>query len=116
MNINEVTSSDWQLSLYEADKLVQEIDDIRQCVDIILNTQVGSDPLRPTFGTNYLKHIDGPVNTTAPRMLQEIVTAVQNWEQRITIDRATWQIENSTIVYQIYWSCKYGKGVNFLSL
>lgn len=114
--ITEVYSADWQLSLYQADELVQGAADVAQCIDIILNTQLGTDPLRPDFGTNYLDHIDKPVNVAAPGMVREIVTAISRWEKRVTINTVTWRVDEAKVTYQIEWSSKYGPGINIIAL
>lgn len=114
--ITEATSADWQLSLASSDALVQGVNDISQCIEIILNTNPGSDPLRPTFGTRYLDHIDTPVNVAAPRMVNEIITAINTWEKRVTITNVSWRVVAEQIQYEISWTSKYGDGVNILAL
>ncbi len=109
-------SSDYSLSLYNRNALVQAQYDITQCIDIILNTQPGSDPFRPLFGTRYIDHLDTPVNVCAPNMVNEIVTAIERWEQRVKITSVTWKVDGSRVLYQIDWTSKYGRGVNILPL
>lgn len=107
---------DATLSLYAPDELRQGARDIAQCVDVILSTQPGSDPLRVEFGTRYLDHIDTPVNVAAPRMVQEIIKALGRWEKRITVTAVTWVIVEHQIKYEVKWSSKYGDGFNILTL
>lgn len=114
--LSTVFSEDWQLSIAQPDALVQAASDVAQCIDLILRTQPGTDPLRPEFGTRYLDHIDAPVTVAAPRMVSEIITAIQRWEPRVTIDRVTWKVEGERVIYQVNWSSKYGPGVNILPL
>lgn len=108
--------TDWQLSLNAADAIVLGVDDIAQCIFLILNTQPGTDPLRPGFGTRYLDHIDSPINVAAPRMVNEIISAIQRWEKRVTITSVDWKASGSTVTYEISWTSKYGDGVNVLAL
>lgn len=114
--ITEATSQDWQLALNSNDALVQGVNDISQCVQIILNTTPGSDPFRPTFGTNYLDHIDTPITVGAPRMVNEIVNAINTWEKRVTITSVNWRAVSEAVEYEISWTSKYGDGVNILAL
>lgn len=65
--------------------VVIDIDDINQCISIILSTPKGSDPLRPTFGSNCQDYIDYPVNTARPHLVREIVDALNAWEPRASI-------------------------------
>ena len=109
-------SNDYQLSTAAPDALVQEIDDIRQCIETILNTQLGTDPMRPNFGTNYRNHIDGPNNVAPARMINDIIDAVTRWEDRITITNVTYLVKAEQTFYEISWSSRYGNGVNVLVL
>lgn len=115
-SINNVISADWQLSIAQPDALVQELRDITQCIEIILKTVPGSDPLRPEFGTRYLDHIDKPAPVAAPLMVNEIITAIERWETRVTILAVNYKIEGSNIIYEISWSSAYGNGINILPL
>lgn len=69
--------------------VVIDIDDINQCISVILTTPKGSDPLRPTFGSNCHDYIDYPVNTARPHLVREIVDALNAWEPRISIIKVT---------------------------
>jgi phage baseplate assembly protein W len=108
--------TDWQLSLTAGDAIVFGVDDIAQCIDLILRTSPGSDPLRPTFGTRYLDHVDTPVTAAAPRMLNEIISAIETWEKRAKVRGVNYKIDGSTVLYEISWTSKYGDGVNIVSL
>jgi phage baseplate assembly protein W len=114
--LDTVVSEDWQLSIQEPDALVQAGADISQCIDLILRTTPGTDPLRPEFGTRYLDHIDKPTPIAAPRIVTEIFTAIQRWEKRVTVERVTYRIEGERILYQVNWTSKYGQGINILPL
>lgn len=114
--ITSAQTPDNTLSLYQADALSQGAKDIAQCIDVILSTQPGTDPFRSEFGTRYLDHIDTPVNLAAPRMLNEIVKAINRWEKRVTITAITYVILGQQIKYEVRWSSKYGDGFNILTL
>ena len=43
-------------------RVVMGVDDVDQCIAIILTTPKGTDVLRPTFGTDLWKYIDAPIN------------------------------------------------------
>lgn len=113
--MNTVQSPDWQLSLNDSSALVEGLADISQCIDIVLNTQIGSDPMRPTFGTDYTS-IDSPVNVAAPNMVIAITNAIQRWETRATLQQVYYSIESENIVFSVKWTSKYGDGSNLLTL
>ncbi len=60
--LNEIKYVDWQFKLNGIGDVAEGVEDINQCIAIILNTPKGSDSHRPTFGSNILKYIDYPVN------------------------------------------------------
>ena len=65
-NLNEITYVDWQLKLNSIGEVAQGVDDINQCIAIILLTKKGSVPHRPTFGSDIYKYIDYPINEATP--------------------------------------------------
>lgn len=83
--IQDIRATNWQLSTMIPGEIVSGIDDIRQCIKIILTTTKGSDPLRPFFGSNIWQFIDTPVTTAAANISAEILDALGKWESRIQI-------------------------------
>ena len=63
------------------------LDDLRQSIAIILKTPLGSDPLRPDFGSNLARYIDYPVNRARPHVVRETVAAIRHWEPRVTVTK-----------------------------
>ncbi|MGH8782055.1 GPW/gp25 family protein [Paraburkholderia sp.] len=71
-----------------ADRLglvVTDLDDIGQCIDIILHTPRGSDPHRPDFGANLDQYIDWPLSAARPRIAREVQRALTRWEPRANV-------------------------------
>ncbi|MBN3779912.1 hypothetical protein G3O06_20460 [Burkholderia sp. Ac-20345] len=66
-------------------QVVTDVDDIGQCVTIILHTPLGSDPHRPDFGSNVDRYIDYPINIARPYIAREIRTALARWEPRLDL-------------------------------
>jgi len=95
VELADITSADWSLMLDSSSpsqasgsgigSVVQGIDDVRQCIAIILNTPKGSDPLRPTFGADLWQYIDFPVNAAIPAIVREITDAITLWEPRVKL-------------------------------
>ncbi len=81
----DITSADWSLKLGAIGAIVQGINDIDQCIAIILTTPRGSDPLRPTFGADLWRYIDNPINVAIPSIVREVSAAIAMWEPRVTL-------------------------------
>jgi phage baseplate assembly protein W len=117
MELAEIRSADWQLSLTTPGDVVQGIADIQQCVHIILSTQKGSDPLRPEFGTDILRYLDRPVNEAVPNMIREMMDAVNTWETRVKITKIEHEIDKTNpgkITFKITWKTALAEGQNVI--
>lgn len=101
MKIEGLKSADWSLSMDEFGTVVQGIDDIMQCVRIILETMKRSDPLRPEFGTNIYKLIDSPVTIAAPQIVQEIVDGITTWEPRVILKSVSYSYVGEWVVFNV---------------
>jgi phage baseplate assembly protein W len=77
----------WQVSLADPSRKVEGIEDIAQCVYIILTTIKGSDPLRPDFGSDVCLFLDRPVNEVQAMLVYSVTKALQRWEKRIQVQR-----------------------------
>lgn len=85
MKVSDITSADWALSTAQIAEVVEGIADINQCIAIILTTKKGSDPFRPTFGSDIWEWIDRPLPVAMPNMKRAIHEAVGTWEPRVII-------------------------------
>ncbi|MEI7475344.1 MAG: GPW/gp25 family protein [bacterium] len=99
--INEIKSVDWQLKLNETASVVEGIDDIDQCILIILSTKKGSVPHRPEFGSYIWQYIDSPVNEAVPNIIREVIDSIALWEPRVEITSVTAEIINSQVKINI---------------
>lgn len=105
-NLNEIKYVDWQLKLNTIGDVAEGINDINQCIAIILLTQKGSVPHRPTFGSEIYKYIDYPINSAKANIVRETIDAISEWETRIDIDEVIVNITNSKINIKIQWTLK----------
>ena len=105
-NLNEITYVDWQLKLNSIGGIAEGVDDINQCIAIILLTRKGTVPHRPTFGSDIYKYIDYPVNEAIPNIVREATDAITLWETRITINSIKVEIEQSNLTVKIEWTLK----------
>ena len=104
--LNEITYVDWQYKLNKIGSVAEGVEDINQCIAIILLTQKGSDPLRPTFGSDIYKYIDYPINSAIANIIRESIEAIEKWETRIKVDSVIVEIKETQIKIQIQWSLK----------
>nr|BDD43908.1 baseplate protein [bacterium] len=104
--LNEIKYADWQPKLNQIGEISEGIDDINQCIAIILTTQKGSVPHRPDFGSDIYKYIDYPVNEAVPNIIRETIDAIKKWETRIDIKNVTANINQKQIKIQIEWQLK----------
>ena len=100
--IQDINAINWQLSNKNIGEIVSGINDIRQCMEIILTTHKGSLPLNPFFGSDIYKYVDKPVNTAVANISAEILEAITKWEQRIIIKKLLYSIFDSRIEYQLF--------------
>ena len=85
VTLSDITSADWSLRLKSIGDVVQGLEDVEQCIAIILTTPKGSDPLRPTFGTDLWRFIDNPIGFAIPAVVREVTGSISMWEPRITL-------------------------------
>lgn len=105
-NLQDIKYSDWQPKLNKIGEIAEGIDDINQCIAIILATQKGSVPHRPDFGSDIYKYIDYPVNEAVPNIIRETIDAIKKWENRIDINNVTAQIIEQQVKISIEWQLK----------
>lgn len=70
-------------------KIVQAIDDIHQCLLILIGTLPGEDPFRPTFGVDLTQFLDRPIEVAAPAIVATVSQAIATWEPRIVVQSIT---------------------------
>jgi len=92
MTLADITSADWSLELDAAGEpgsgignVVQGVNDVNQCIRIILTTPKGTDPLRPTFAADIWRYMDAPIDTAIPAIIRELTEAITLWEPRVTV-------------------------------
>lgn len=83
----------FQLSTLGVGALAVGIEDIRQCIDVILRTIPGTDPFRPLFGCNAYKYADKAITVAIPNIKSEIYQALSLWEPRIEVLTITHDFE-----------------------
>lgn len=110
--LNEITYVDWQLKLNEIGSVSEGIEDINQCIAIILSTQKGSVPHRPTFGSDILKYVDYPINSAKANIIRETVDAITLWETRVNVDSVSVEIDKTQLKIKVQWSLKEDSSIS----
>ena len=105
--LSDISSVHWQPALKSLDVVEAEAD-IDQAIRVILGTPKGSDPHRPTFGSNVHLYIDSPVNQVIPHLVRESVDAIKEWEKRAELVKVTPTVEGSQITLRVQWKLADG--------
>ena len=92
ITLTDIKAADWSLMLDAAGhpgsgigSVVTGVDDVNQCIAIILTTPKGTDVLRPTFGTDLWKFIDAPISEARPALVREVTQSIMQWEPRVRV-------------------------------
>ena len=83
--MNKPNTPNWQISLIDPKMVLKDVEDIAQCIFLILSTVRGSDPLRPTFGSDVYSFLDKPMTVVEPSIVLEVYRAIEQWERRLTV-------------------------------
>jgi phage baseplate assembly protein W len=97
----DIKTNNWQISTVGVGYIAEGLADIRQCLNILLRTAKGSDPLRPEFGCDIFRFIDRPLNFAIPNIKRSIIEAIEIWEKRVTLKRITHEIEVSHVRFKV---------------
>jgi uncharacterized protein len=103
INVNDITSAEWSLSLRGQGEVEQGFDDINQCIKLIVSTQRGTDPMRPNFGCDLWRFMDYGINVAAARMTNEILSALATWETRIEVTNINYSTLEESVTFNILW-------------
>ncbi|POG01003.1 baseplate protein [Pseudomonas putida] len=98
-----ITAAHWQPALGTAGEVVQGLRDIDQSIRIILTTPKGSDPHRPTFGSDLNLYIDWPHDRVTPYLVRESIEAIRQWETRVTVVQVQVSIAQSNLTLRVVW-------------
>lgn len=77
----------WQISITDPAAIVEGIEDITQCIYTILTTIPGSDPLRPSFGSDVYRYLDKPHTGAKAQIIYAATVAIGRWEKRLEVTR-----------------------------
>ena len=99
--LSQINSPVWTYSLAGRGTIAEGLAAIRQCIDIIIRTTPGSDPLRPTFGSDVYRYQDLPASVAIPNIKLAILNAVATWEKRVIITQLQHFLDGSHLAIEI---------------
>lgn len=98
-----IQAANWQMKLGAPGEVVTEIEDIGQCIHIIVTTRRGAIPHRPLFGTLVFDWLDAPLSVAGPSIVREVFEGVQLWEPRAVVESVTPLALENGVEIEIAW-------------
>lgn len=83
-------SGNRQMSITKPGTYVEGVAAIEQSMWIILNTEPGSQPFQPEFGSEIFALLDAASLTAAPLIAARIMRDLNRWEPRIVVTRVSY--------------------------
>lgn len=93
-----VTSAIWSGSVFQPGAVLQDVEVIKQRMYNVINTTLGSDPLRPFFGTLIYTYVDKPLPVAASNIKREITDAIALWMPEVKLDAIKYKIVSNGAV------------------
>ena len=113
--LTDITASDWSPKLGEPGSVVENLDDINQCIKVILATPKGSRAHEPLFGCGVWQFLDQPLTEALPRIVNAVIEAVEEWEPRaklVSVVPVTTEAASGKITLQLEWKLNdYDAGI-----
>lgn len=115
MTLADITAADWSPKLGEPGSVVENLDDINQCIKVILATPKGSRAHEPLFGCDVWQFLDQPLTEALPRIVNAVIEAVEEWEPRaklVSVVPVTTEAASGKITLQLEWKLNdYDAGI-----
>ena len=93
----------WQPKLGCPGEVVTGLDDLAQCLMIIVQTRKGSVPHRPEFGCDAWRFLDNPVLDAAPNVILAVSEAISLWEPRVKLVKVTYEPSIGSARVVLHW-------------
>jgi phage baseplate assembly protein W len=107
----DISSTMWSLSIRDYGLVATDLDDIIECILLILSTDKGSDPFRPSFGFNIAALIDKPVNFVIPNGKLGILEALDEWESRVKVTKIEHTLDIAHVTFKVFCVTNLGNFV-----
>jgi phage baseplate assembly protein W len=116
MEVTDVKSSLFSVSLAKVGDIVEGIAHINQCINILLKTRLGSDPLRPEFGCSIFQRFDKPINEVRSLLVNDVKKAIDLFIPEITVVKITSDATLGELVVNIQWAFKNTVNTNQVNI
>jgi uncharacterized protein len=110
-SLPNVSTGVWSMSVLQPGTVLTDLDVYKQRCYIVLNTPIGTDPMRPLFGCDYRKHIDKGGAAAGAKIKSEIIDALTIWVPEVKVEKVTYKVGAGTLVFSINLSIS-GKTVS----
>ncbi len=114
--LSNIQSGYWSPSLSTHGVVLEGLDDIAQCIQIILLTPKGSIPHRPNFASDIPSLVDLPQTAIGPRLIAATYEAILTWEPRVEIVKVNLDFNSNNdygkVDLYIDWRLKTGGILN----
>lgn len=104
--LTDITAADWSIKLDDPGSVVENLDDINQCLRVILETPKGSRAHEPLFGCDVWLFLDQPLTHALPGIVNAVIEAVTLWEPRVkltSVVAARDEAGSGKLTVQIEW-------------
>ena len=104
--LTDITAADWSIKLDDPGSVVENLDDINQCIRVILETPKGSRAHEPLFGCDVWLFLDQPLTHALPGIVNAVIEAVTLWEPRVkltSVVAARDEAGSGKLTLQIEW-------------
>jgi len=108
IDVTQIRSVDWSRQVGSAGAIVEQLDDIAQCIRIICGTPKGAVEHRPEFGCDAWRYLDHPTNEALPNIIRECTDAIAQWEPRATVTNIAPTYDGPHVHLTITWSATLG--------
>jgi hypothetical protein len=92
ITLSDIAARDWSMRLDPPEaaggslgEIVAGLEDVGQCIRLIVTTPKGTDPLRPDFACDVFAFVDRPTTLMRPHVVREIVQAITRYEPRVEL-------------------------------
>jgi len=107
-DVTQIRSVDWSRKVGSLGEIVEGLDDIDQCIRILLGTPKGAVEHRPEFGCDAWRYLDHPTSEALPHIVRECTDALATWEPRARVTRIAAAYDAEHVFLTIHWTAALG--------
>jgi len=102
--LQDINTSQWSQALAGPGLVVTDLEDIKQCLYIIVATRKGSAPFWFDFGCSLFDWLDEPMTVAAPKIARDIRASIAQWEPRAIVEEVTFSFQpDGSAFFNVHW-------------